>query len=157
MAVVLVAALGACTSEEPADAPEQAEETTDPVAGSGEDEETGSPTSAREGPEGRRTLEVIPDEIPASIAPDDARDIEGQTARSGDDWSVTVSFTFDGEREAAARAVDQRISEDGFELHRRIIETERVVSIYDGPGGLVMTVTVIPTGDELRLSASIIG
>lgn len=155
--ISIVLVLGACTSEEPDDVSEGTEQVTDPEAGVAEDEEGGSLTSAREGPEGQRTLDVIPDEIPASIAPDDARDIEGRTARSGDDWSVSVSFNLDGERQAAARAVDQRISDDGFELHRRIIETERVVSIYDGPGGLVMTVTVVPTGEQLQLSANIIG
>lgn len=159
-ALLLPLAVG-CTTEEGSEATEESIEgepaPDEASSGQGDEAETGSPTSASEGPEGRRDLDVLPDEFPAGVAPDDARDVEGRTSRSGDDWSVTASFVVDGDREAVARAVDARVREDGYELRRRVIEDSRVVSTYDGPSGLVMTVTVVPDGEALRGTATIIG
>lgn len=145
----------ACEAEEPPTAEETREIGGSEVSDASGDGDPDS-TSAQGEPGGTRTLDVIPDELPASVAPDDARDLEGTVARAGDDWSAAVSFLTDRELEPFARELDGMVRSDGYELRQRVLESERIVNTYDGPDGGIMTVTLRPDGDATRATAVIV-
>ena len=97
------------------------------------------PRSAAEGPDGTRTFEGLPTDLPASVLPEGARDVEGTVLRSGTAWTAAASFTADGDHEALARAGDEPLTADGFVLRQRAFDERTMQVIYDHPDGSVLT------------------
>lgn len=115
-------------------------------------------TSAAEGPQGTRVLPGPPDEFPLGVVPDDATDLEGRAARSGDSWSASVTYATATDREELERLVEAAVTSDGFERRHSTVNDARRVIVYDGPDGSIMTVTV--AHDEHRgslLAAVLVG
>lgn len=126
----------------------------------GEDvEEAGDPRSAAEGPEGSRGFEGLPLDLPESLLPDGAEEVEGQVLRVGESWSASTSFTVRGDHEEFARAGDAPLAEDGFVMRQRAYDETTMQVIYDRADGAIMTVTYTSTGqaDEVRVAAVLVG
>lgn len=105
-------------------------------------------TSAELGREGTRSFAGVPDDLPPEVVPENATEVEGTVARSGEDWTSAVTFIVDGDREAVMPTVDAAILADGYTMRQRAYDDEVMQVVYDGPDGEVITVTYrrIPEG-----------
>lgn len=115
--------------------------------------------SAVEGPEGTRTFEGLPRELPETLLPEGATDIEGSTVRAGDSWSAAATFEVRGDHDALARAADNPLRDEGFALRQRAYDDTTMQVIYDHEDGSVLTITYRRTdeGDLVRVAAALIG
>lgn len=113
-------------------------------------------TSAAGGPEGSRDLVQAPDELPAGIVSEDATDILGRAARSGDDWSATVTYASQRGIEDLEELADTAGADAGFERRRATFTHDRKVIVYDGSDGSVLTVTLTAAEDRVIVGAVLI-
>ena len=115
------------------------------------------PRSAAEGPEGTRTFEGLPRELPPSVLTEgvDEDDVEATVARAGDAWSAAASYLTSGEHEALGRGGDAPLRDDGFVLRQRAFDDRSMIVVYDHEDGTVLTMTYLSTGqaDEVRVTA----
>ncbi|MBS3939962.1 MAG: hypothetical protein KG028_03275 [Actinobacteria bacterium] len=99
-------------------------------------------TSAALGREGTRTFAGTPDEMPMSVVPTGAIEVEGTVTRRGDDWSAAVTFVVeDVQRETVMPTVDEAMRGDGCNLRQRAYDDTTMQVIYDCGDGSVATVT----------------
>lgn len=125
-------------------------------AGLGEPE--GDPRSAVEGPEGLRSFEGLPLEMPLSVVPDGATNIEGTAARVGGDWTAAADFRVAGEHEQLARGGDAPLLEDGFVLRQRAFDDSSMLVIYDHDDGRELRVFYTQvSNDEVAVNAVLTG
>lgn len=109
----------------------------------------GDPRSASEGPEGFRTFEGAPLDLPASAVPPEARDVQGTAARSETSWTAAADFLLEGDPDTLGRAGDDPLAADGFVLRQRAYDDTTMVVIYDHEDGteLRMTYRALGGGD----------
>lgn len=105
-------------------------------------------TSAELGREGTRNFEGVPEDLPPDVVPENATEVEGTVARSGEDWTSAVTFVMDGDRGEVMPTVDEALLADGYTLRQRAYDEKVMQVVYDGPDGSVVTVTYrsIPEG-----------
>jgi hypothetical protein len=113
-------------------------------------------TSAARGPDGTRRVATVPDEIPAGLVPDSARDVESTVARGGDDWSAVVVFRSTDERRELETTIDAAMQAADFTRRNAVEDAERRVIRYDGADGAVLSVTLRTEGEEQVVGVSLV-
>lgn len=137
------------TTEEPDAPPDEPSDADDLTEGP-------ESLSAARGPDGTRTLDDVAEELPRGIIAEDAQDVESRAARSGDDWSATVTYASDADRDGLEEVVDTAATEDGFERRQATFDDQRKVIVYDGSDGSIMTVTLQSDGNRTLLAAVLV-
>lgn len=99
-------------------------------------------TSAALGREGTRSFEGTPDELPTSVVPSEAVEVEGTVTRREQDWSAAVTYVVENvQRESVMPTVDEAMTDDGCTLRQRAYDDTTMQVIYDCEDGSVATVT----------------
>ncbi len=140
---------GSTSIEEPQASPDETPDGDGPTEGP-------ESTSAARGPDGNRPLDGVAEELPPGLIADDASDVESRAARSGDDWSATVTYASEVDRDELERIVDTAAADGGFERRQATLDDERKVIVYDGADGSIMTVTLQTDGSRTLLAAVLV-
>jgi hypothetical protein len=118
---------------------------------------TEAPTSAARGPEGTRSFDGVPDELPGTVVTPDAREVIGTVSRGGDDWSASLLYVVEGsERDAVEVAVDAALVSEGFVRRRVSSDPERKVVVYDRPDRATLTLTLLLQPDGVSVGLVLI-
>jgi hypothetical protein len=104
-------------------------------------------TSAQLGPEGSRTFEGVPDDLPAGVVPPGADEVEATVARAGDRWTAAVTFVAGSSRDDASTHVDAVLTAAGYAFRQRAYDERSLEVVYDGSDGSVLSVTYADTSE----------
>lgn len=98
-------------------------------------------------------LDGVPEQIPASILPDDAQQITGRLATHGDAWSAFARFQSEMSSHALVDHIQLAATGEGYTHREHAHDGTSTVSVYDGADGSILTVTVHDLGERRSVGA----